>query len=155
MWDTLMICEGRGHIDGALDNGILMVPCPIWCVGMRKVGNTQQDLAEFFLKAVCVALQRLFLLSQGSTALHEGLCLVVLLVAAQQSNLLGHIVDAGAKGISFRCDVSEAAVQRDGLVHLSQHIGLPATGKSLPNIGKICAEESYINHRESGYLALL
>jgi hypothetical protein len=61
--------------------------------------------------------------------------------------LLGHVINAGAKGISFRCDVSKAAVQRNSLVDLSQHVGLPAAGKSLPYIGKICAEESNINHR--------
>jgi hypothetical protein len=69
--------------------------------------------------------------------------------------LLGHIVHLGAQCIALCRHVSEARIECDGLVNLQQQIGLAATGQSSLDAIKICSQKTDINHRESGYLALL
>jgi hypothetical protein len=87
-----------------------MVTRTVWRVGMRHIGDAKQYLSEFFLQAVCIGLQSLFLFTHGAAALHEGFSVVILLVATEKSHLLRHVVNAGAKSVPFRRDVAEAAV---------------------------------------------
>ena len=44
--NSLVLTERCRHIDGTLDDGVLVVACSIWSIGVRQVGNAKHDLTQ-------------------------------------------------------------------------------------------------------------
>jgi hypothetical protein len=69
--------------------------------------------------------------------------------------LLGHIVHLGAQCIALGRDIPQSRIESNGLVNLQQKIGLATAAQCSLDAIKICSQKTDIDHRESGYLALL
>jgi hypothetical protein len=134
------------HVHRADHHRVVVVVVAVGGVGVRQVGDPQQEVAQggresvglgrqFALLLALLAALRLQLLGAGSVA-----------VAALQTDLLRQFVHLGTDRVALLLDLTQPRLDLDGTRHLLEQFGLAAAGQRGAHTVGVEAEQSGVDH---------
>ena len=106
-------CSGNsaGKADRPGDHGVVGVAGAVGRVGVRQVGDAQQQVAHLGLHGVVLGGQHTLVLAEGAAAGLQLLGLVGVAGLAQRADLLRQLVHLGADGVALGHDVAGPFVE--------------------------------------------
>ena len=144
-----MLGKHVGQADRPGDHRVVGVADTVGRVGMRKVGDAQQQMAHLRLHIVVLVGQHPLVVAQRAAARLQCLGLFGVAGLAQRADLLAELVDLGADGITPGDDVAGSLVETGHAVELLQQFGIAATGHGRADDVGLVAQQADVDHRSA------
>jgi hypothetical protein len=141
-----MLGERFGHVVGAHHHRVVVVVDAVGRIGVRQVGDAQQQIAQRSGHFVGLGGQRLLLLAQFAARRLQCLGTCRVAVAPLLADLLRQVVDLGTNGIAPRLQGARTTLEFDGLIDLHEQFGLVAAGERGPHTSGVEAQKSDVDH---------
>jgi hypothetical protein len=123
-----------------------VVPCTVNCIGVWRIGDAQQHVAQRFGELVKLGNQCLFGITHRTTLSHQSLGCIVVTRAAKGANLFRKVIHFGACGVSFGCDITQSGIEGLGLLELHKKLRLMSSRQQGTDHLGVISQKSNVNH---------
>jgi hypothetical protein len=123
-----------------------VVACTVDRIGMWRIWNAQQHVAQRFGELVELDNKCLFGITHRTTLGHQSLGGIVVTRAAKGTNLLRKVIHFGSSAVSFGCNVTQSGVEGLGLLQLDKKFGLMSSRQQGTDHLGVISQKSNVNH---------
>lgn len=148
MRNPLVVGKTVRHLQRTTDHLVVVAAGALAHVGVRKVGDSQQQVAQRHLDLGVLVVERLLAFAERTTFGHQRLG--VFLLPAQHADLLRKVVDSGPGCVAFCGDVAQPHVETHCMIEHLQQFGLCSPGECRMHRVGLRAKQPDINHNEQG-----
>lgn len=120
-------------------------------MGMGQIRDPQEDLAQCRLDSGGLGIDRFFALATCPGLGHQCFRRCRVAAAASSSNLLRQVVHCGPDAVPLRGELAQLAVESDGVIELTENVGLAAACESIANDVGLRTQQLDVDHEHTDY----
>ena len=150
--DPLVVGIRVEQADRTGDERVVVVARTVGRIGVRQVGDAQQQVAQGGIDLVVLRGERTFAVAEGSTLGLQCLGAVDVAGPAERSDLFRDDVDPGPDRIALLGDRAQPLVESGGVAHVVEQRRAVTAGERGLDHRQVGAQEPLVDHDVAGYL---